>query len=202
MAVALNANALITAVELETILQITIASDLKNTLINIASDFIGRYCENKFLPLTTYTNEAYDGNGTNIMYLKNKPIVSVTAVKVWDTYNDESSDTLVEHDDYTVNIVDGYIYKRSPWSRGEQNYKITYQAGYTSNATAPYDLKYACAMLASLVHTQRGKSGIASESMGKYSVSYDKSSALTIYGMAVPAEILGMLNMYKHYTEF
>jgi hypothetical protein len=201
MAVALNTNALITAVELETILQTTIASDLKNTLINIASDFITRYFDNKFLPLTTYTDEAYDGNGTRIMYLKNKPVVSVTAVKVWDTYDNSVSDTLVEHDDYIVDLTEGYIYKRGYWARGVKNYRITYQAGYTSEASIPYDLKYACMLLANLIYTQRGKSGINSETMGKYSISY-KDNSQTIYGMSIPSEILGVLNLYKRYQEF
>jgi hypothetical protein len=201
MAVALNTNALITAVELETILQTTIASDLKNTLINIASDFITRYCDNKFLPLTTYTDEAYDGNGTRIMYLKNKPVVSVTAVKVWDTYDNSVSDTLVEHDDYIVDLTEGYIYKRGYWARGYKNYRITYQAGYTSEASIPYDLKYACMLLTNLIYTQRGKSGINSETMGKYSISY-KDNSQTIYGMSIPSEILGVLNLYKRYQEF
>lgn len=202
MAVALNGNALITAAELETFLQTTISStDLQNTLINIASDFIQRYCGNIFVPLTTYTQEAYDGNGTHIIYLKNKPLVSVAAVIVWDTFNNEASDTLDEHDDYIVDITEGYIYKRYAWVPGYKNYRITYAAGYTDKTVVPYDLKYACALLANLVYSRRGASGIQSETIGKYSVTYSNSGAIFM-GVAIPPEILSILNLYKRYQEF
>jgi len=202
MAVSLNANALITAAELETFLQITISdSDYKNTLINIASDFIEKYCANIFLPQATYTEEAYNGNGTMYVYLINTPVTAISAVKVWDTYNDVADQTLDEHDDYIIDLTFGRIYKRGGWTPGFKNYRITYTAGYTNSAAIPYDLKYACAKLCGLVNNEKNKGGIGSESMGKYSITYNKVSASILYGVAIPPDVMAMMYPYKRYHE-
>ena len=68
-----KANALITVAELDLILQVTIGNaSLSDMLINIASDFIDRFCNRNFIQ-ATYTNEEYDGDGNNNIYLE-KPL--------------------------------------------------------------------------------------------------------------------------------
>lgn len=198
MAVALKANHLITLLELDEILQITIGDeDLSHTLINIASDFIENFTNRKFIQ-ATYTNEEIDGNDDYYVYLKQYPIESVTTFRSWDTYNNVVSTLFTEHTEYVVYTDEGYIYFRGKTTIGHKNYRCTYIAGYLI-ADIPYDLKNACAQLAGLIYYSKGKAGISSESMGKYSVTYDKGN-LSISGIPVPDDIAGVLKQYRKYT--
>ena len=194
MAVVLKANALITAEELDEILQITIGdSDLSNTLINIGSDFIEKYCDRKFIK-ATYTREVYNGHGWNDLYLNNYPIVEDSViVESWDTFNNEVSYEFVLNSDYLIYLEEGYIYKRGPWVKGHQNYRITYQAGYVTTAV-PYDLKLACAKICSFLYPFINKDGVSAEKMGQYSITYDK--AATLNGVPLSAEIINLLSMH------
>lgn len=195
MAVSLKSNALITAVELDQFLQITIGnSDLSNTLINIASDFIDNFTSRKIIS-APYTDEAYDGNNDPYIYLKQYPVTAVSAVKNWDTYNNVVLYTFTEYTEYLKYLDEGYIYIRGKTVRGHKNYRITYTAGY-SIADVPYDLKNACAQLAGIVYYNKGKAGVESESMGKYSVDYGTID-VSIMGIPVPDSIAGVIRQYK-----
>nr|BDD45341.1 hypothetical protein 17 [Elusimicrobiota bacterium] len=194
MPVDLNDNALITQEELETFLQETISdSDYKNTLINFASDLIEKYT-GRHLKLKTYTDEEYDGNGSLELYLNQFPIVSVTDVKYWNSINNVEIYAYTERVEFLVYGVEGYIFMRSGWVKGNKNYRVTYTAGYEN---IPYDIKKACADLCSLMHYHKDKTGIKSEKIGAYSITLDKDGKANVMGVAVPAEILGVLNMYR-----
>lgn len=195
MAIVANTNSLISAAELERIAQITIAdTDYKTTLINIASDFIERYCDRKFIK-TTYTKEIYNGNGCVDLYLNNYPIVIGTVtVEAWDVYNDIVSYEFTEHEDYLVYLEEGRIYKYTTWVKGHQNYRITYDAGYLIT-TVPYDLKLACAKSAAFLYSFTNKDGVASEKMGQYSITYDKAPAVN--GIPLSAEVINLLGLYR-----
>jgi len=196
MAVALKDNALITAVELDQFLQITIGdADTSNTLINVASDFIDRFCNRSFIK-ATYTAEEYDGDGNNNIYLRKFPIVTVAAIVLYDTYSAAILQTFTVNTEYLIYLNEGYIYMRSRTSPGHKNYRVTYDAGYLI-ADIPYDLKNACAQLAGLVYYNKGKSGAKSESIGKYSITYDKGD-LSISGIPVPADIAGVIMQYRN----
>jgi len=196
MAVALKANALISVVELDEILQITIGdADLSNTLINIASDFIDNFTNRKIIS-ATYTDEAYDGNDDYNIYLKQYPVSAVTTLKSWDTYNNVAQYTFTEYTEYINYLDEGYIYLRGKTVHGHKNYRITYTAGYLL-VDVPYDLKYACAQLAGLVYYNKGKSGIKSEKMGEYSVTFDKGN-ISIIGIPVPDDIAGIIKQYRN----
>ena len=184
MPVSLNANALISTAELATFLQTTISdSDWATSLINIASDFIERYCNRKFIT-ATYTDEEYDGTGGRYLYLKNLPITSITAVKLYDQTADELIYTYTEHTEFIPYLDEGMIYMSGGWVRGHKNFKITYVAGYAI-ASVPYDLKSICARVAGYIYSAQGSAGIKSESMGNYSVTYDKDAA-SIFGAEMP----------------
>lgn len=193
----LKSNAIISEAELEELLQISLDTAYANALINMVSDFIDKYCGRHIIE-TDYTDEAYDGNGLYELYLKNAPISSVT-VKHWDTVEDTADYTFVEHDDFVVYQEEGKIYKRAGWSRGHKNYRISYTAGYAL-ADVPYDLKFVCAKICETLHNGQGKSGINSETIGRYSVSYNKQG-LSINGIPIPAEFFNVLNLYRRYNE-
>lgn len=196
MAVALKDNHLITLLELDEFLQITIGDeDLSHTLINTASDFIDRYA-NRILKKATYTAEEYDGDGNNNIYLRNYPIVSVATIILYDTYTAATLQTFTVNTEYLIYLNEGYIFMRSKTSPGHKNYRVTYDAGYLI-ADVPYDLKNACAQLAGLVYNNKGKAGAKSESIGKYSITYDKGD-LSISGIPVPADIAGVIMQYRN----
>lgn len=191
----LNVNALLSQAELELILQITISSsDLKDFLINTASDFINNFTNRRLLS-RTITSEKYDGTGESRLFLKEYPITSVTAVKSWDSYNNVVSYTYTEHTEYTLYANEGYILFRGKTLKGHNNYQITYVAGYAL-ADVPYDLKNACAQLCGIMYYNKGKAGIKSESIGSYSVTYDKGNA-SIMGIPVPDDIAGVIRQYR-----
>jgi len=195
MAVAANANSLITAEELERIAQITISdTDYKTTLINIASDFIERYCDRKFIK-QTYTREVYNGHGLTDLYINNFPIItdSVT-IESWDVYNDIVSYEFTEHEDYLIYLEEGRVYKYTGWAKGHQNYRITYDAGYLITAV-PYDLKLACAKTAAFLYSFANKDGVSAEKMGQYSITYDKAPAVN--GIPLSAEVVNLLELYR-----
>ncbi len=194
MAVALKDNHLITLLELDEFLQITIGdSDLSNTLINTASDFIDQIA-NRRIKKKTYTNEEYDGNSENNIYLKNYPITDVASVVNYDSYNASDIHTYTENTEYLIYEKEGYIFMRGRTTPGHKNYRITYDAGYLIG-DVPYDLKNACAQLAGLVYYNKGKSGLKSESIGKYSVTYGLSE-FKIAGIPVPGDIAGVIQHY------
>jgi len=189
------ADALITSADLELILQTTISdASLKTMLIVIASDFIENFTNRKFLS-QEHSKETHDGDGTHYIYLKNYPVTALTLVEAWDTYNNVQLYAYTENEEYLAYMNEGYIYMRNNTSVGHKNYKVTYTAGYVIGSM-PYDLRNACAQLAGLVYTNKMKSGVKSESMGKYSVTYDKGDIL-IMGIPVPADIAGVLNQYR-----
>jgi len=188
-------DALITSAELEQILQITIAdAALKTTLIAIASDIIETFTNRKFLS-QAYTKEAYDGDGERHIWLKNYPVTVLTLVESWDTYNNVQLQSFTVDTDYIPYLDEGYVYMRGKTAIGKRNYRITYTAGYLI-AAIPADIKYACAQICGIVYSQKGKAGINSESMGKYSVTYGKSDIL-VNGIPLPADISGILTYHR-----
>lgn len=207
---ALNANALITVAELETMLQITFTDTAyAEMLINTASAAIEKYCERRFIK-ATYTEEIYDGNSARVLYLKNAPVTagSVT-VKDWDTYNNTEDYTYTEHEDYLMYYDEGYIYKRWGWAKIHQFYRVTYEAGFDI-ADVPYDLKIACAKTSEMIKNQTGKAGAGSETMGRYSIDYSGTSEIsdTITspaakaGLPFPPSVAGVLDTYKRYRHY
>jgi len=196
MAVALKDNALITAVELDEMLRVTIGdADLSNTLINIASDFIDQYANRSFIS-ATYTAEKYDGNSDRRIYLKQYPIISVTTLASWDTISDIVMTTYTANTDYLLYLKEGYIYFRYKTMPGHQNYRVTYTAGYLI-ADVPYDLKNACAQLAGMIYNNTGKAGMKSEGIGQYSYTI-KDGTVLFGGIPVPADIAGVILQYRN----
>uniref|UniRef100_A0A6M3K5P1 Head tail connector protein n=1 Tax=viral metagenome TaxID=1070528 RepID=A0A6M3K5P1_9ZZZZ len=110
-------------------------------LINSAEKRVKEFL-NRDLEWTAYTDELYDGNGKSKLTLRQFPIIYVSTIKEYngiDSNDDETWDTLVEHTDYDRLIIpieafciylDNYTF-----TSGDQNYKITYYAGYTAGNT-------------------------------------------------------------------
>ncbi len=86
------------------------------------------------LEKTTYTDEAYDGDGSDTIMLRHWPVVALAAVSV------DGETVTAECDVDTV----GELYRADGFTPGHRNVLVTYDAGYDP---VPDDLKMACLML-------------------------------------------------------
>ena len=199
MATLNEAIALITEAELEEILQKSFDTAYANSIINSASQFINNFCDRVFIK-TTYEDEAYDGNGIRELYLNNYPLMDPDdiVVKIWDTFSDVVSETLTVNTDYLIYSEEGMLYKRGSWFMAPQRYRITYKAGYLV-ADVPYDLKQACAQICQYLDNNKNNPGAVSETIGKYSISYNSPSSGSV-SVAVPASIIDLLQPYRRIT--
>jgi len=123
---------------------------------------------------TVYTDERHKGNDYHDVYLDNRPITLLTAVK----YNDVEK-TLGDYeviDSKYLHYEDGYFTESSYW------WKFSYTAGYTST-TMPGDIKLTAVELIKLYHdASNRKAGTSSESDGATgnSISFDPDAEKNI----------------------
>lgn len=104
--------------------------------------------------------EFLDGNGIDIIQLRNIPIKSITSI--YDDLDlDYTSDTLIDSDDYTFNVKTGVVGLIGlVFSKGMNCVKATYLAGYgTGYTNLPYNLKQALIYLASAMYLE-GQAGV------------------------------------------
>lgn len=159
---------------------------LLEELINAVTDFMEDYCKRRFMK-TAYANELYDGDGTEMLFLKNYPIVTIATI-YW-TYVDVADD-LIDSDEYKIYNSGGYLFRSGGWIAGHQNIKINYTAGYDfATDGIPSELQDICNALVNLKYNQPDKQGIDSERMGSYAVSYSKDD--------LPADLKKQLNLWR-----
>lgn len=127
-----------------------------------AHDKICQYLDYEIID-TDYTNEYYDGTGSNRLYLKNRPITKVTHLYLDD---EEISSTDFIIFDSNILMKDGLFVS------GTANYKVSYSAGWTK-AKMPYDLKMAGLQLVELMASSVGRVGKSTISVGQSSENID-----------------------------
>lgn len=167
----LSPNALCSLADLKESLGITDTSkdSLLTRLINSSTAAIENYCGRHFT-VTTYTNEEYDGTGTNRLNLINYPVTALVLVERnlsvpgdpdWDELQSEF-----------VKLVDngtsgpGQVYYLGGFFERTRNFRVTYTAGFSP---IPDDITDACIQLASYRYSTRVNSGLKSERLGEYS---------------------------------
>ena len=160
---------------------------LLESLINAVTDFMETYCKRRFKK-TDYEAELYDGDGTRMLFLRNYPITDIASIH-W-TYVGVA-DQLINSNEYKIYASAGFVYREGGWIAGHQNIKITYTAGYdfASENGIPPELEEICKALVALRYNQPDKSGIESERMGSYAVSYSKED--------LPADLKKRLNLWR-----
>src|SRR4030065_496422 len=127
---------------------------------------------------TVYTEELYDGNGTQYLFPKAVPVTVLTKLEVYEGLNSDDSEDWEEWnvagDEYTRLIkanggfylfIDGNVFPK-----GEQNIRLTYTAGYTSG-TLPQDIEAVCKELMKIKYDKinKNKLGVPSISIGSAS---------------------------------
>ena len=172
---ALNPNAIVTLAQAKDFLGIETLDTSQDTkvelLINAGSERFEKHCDRKFIT-QTYT-EYHDGRRGNSLVLRHFPASQPSAV-----YDDPSwtfgADTLVDSTTYTVEKDNVLRLKSSYFSPGNQNIKVTYQAGLGTLGTLPSDLVLACLLYVQFMYnvTNNNSIGLQSKSKGGESISY------------------------------
>lgn len=146
--------------------------------INQATLFIEGYCGlslNHHFAQTTYTNEEYDGTGSNALVLRARPVTSITSFQRRDSNLSDGTFSDVESQLYFSDLNAGIIetVTRSNW--GWNRYRVSYVAGY---ATIPADLAEACVILASYyVENSASGTAVKKKQEGQRSIEYFDSSS-------------------------
>ena len=127
-----------------------------------------------------YTEELYDGDGTQYLFPKAIPVTTFTTLEIYqglDSDDAEDWDEWTQGDDYTrlikqdgglILFIDGNIFPE-----GQQNIRITYTAGYDSD-TLPQDIQSVCKELMLLRYK-----GIDEQNLGRTSLSLGVGSNAT-----------------------
>ena len=149
-------------------------------LITASSRQVEGYC-NRRLEICAFT-ENYDGNASDILFLKNTPIVSVTSLSM----DDEpfQAEEFKVYDDY-VRLVSRLF------TRGDLNISIEYSAGWFDAETEspPADVEDACIQLVAFKFGLRGAEGLAERRVNQ---STDRFA-----GAAIPLSVAIILDKYR-----
>jgi hypothetical protein len=153
---------------------------LLSRLIEASSRQIEAYCRRAF-DIQSYS-ETYDGNASDILFLKQAPIVSVASLSV--------DDQAVAGEDFKV--YDDYVRLLSRlFTPGTLNVSVVYTAGfYDAQAESPpADIENACIQLAAFKYNLRGAEGLAERRINQTGDSFA--------GLAIPLSVAIILDRYR-----
>jgi|ERR1044071_1695302 hypothetical protein len=163
--------ALISLAQAKTFLKIPNATTSEDSflesLINNVSSLASRYCARTFV--STAFTEYYDGDGSDKLYLRNYPIVSIANLydDLLRTFGADSAIDITN--DVLIHAGAGIVQlwnNESAFAKGKANIKIVYNAGY---ASIPYDLQHATLLMVLFAYKrqyQDQRIGIQSETIG------------------------------------
>lgn len=195
---ALNSWALTSEADVKESLGITGTSqdNLIRRKINQATDMIEAFCgknNGQHFASTTYTNEEYDGTGTNQLILRNNPVISLSNFSERNTTENDNDWTTIESRDYFVDLTAGVIDCRFGILPYWNLYKVTYVAGF---ATIPSDLAEACVMLScALVESASTGASVKKKTQGPKTIEYYDS----VQGESLITQ-LGIDDMLQRYV--
>lgn len=192
-----------------------ISGDSKDGLIsmlaNMATGFIETYTKRRFLR-QTYTNEEYDGTGTNVLVLRQFPVVTLSSLQVNTSGDSSASWQSIDTVNY-FGYEDGRVALNSPvagfldadagcFIEAPNKYRATYTAGYLidfdnendpTRHTLPQEIEYACLKLISSAMNSRKGEGLSSAKVGDLAMTFRK-------GVIADEEIKEILGKYASAT--
>mgnify|MGYP000879352831 CR=1 FL=1 len=148
-------------------------------LVYGVSEYLQSYLGGRSLEEAEYT-EYYDGDGSNLLLLRQFPVASVTSLSYKSGTNTSPIWNLIDPNNYNVDTRSGII-KNAPLPGGTQNIKVVYTAGYkidfpnrytTANHTLPHDLWMIATQLVAKVFDTRFSQGKINESVEGQSVNW------------------------------
>jgi len=161
--------------------------------INSASQQIEDYCDRKFVTPSVDIVEIFDGDGESEHFVKHRRI----AIDTTPSFEYRISETWTANDTGSYPITwdndKGKIWFTKfnrTFYRGKANWRVLYKYGWIQT-NVPADLKLICAELVKrATMLLDGKEGLASESFGDSTTSYNLS-------MALPDNIKMILDKYR-----
>jgi uncharacterized phiE125 gp8 family phage protein len=141
---------LITLTEAKEFLKIDFNDEdaLLDRLITQATAIIQRKYQRDLIQ-ATYTDEEYNGEGHDLLFIRNFPVQSVTSLKVDDVALDPS--------EYTVSKYTGIIKRKSGYfPEGWGNIKVSYTGGFPADDPALEPFKNECLLLVADLFEGRG----------------------------------------------
>lgn len=197
----LNSWALTTLADVKENLGIDAGTTTSDNLIirkiNQATDMIESYCgknNSQHFISTVYTNEEYDGTGSDQLILKNRPVITFTNLQQRNTTLNNNNFTTVTTDLYFTDLTAGVIDARFQFLQFYNLYRATYTAGFV---TIPSDLAEACATLAGyLFDNSTSGTGVKKKSQGPKNIEYFQPSQ----GNSLMGQ-LGLDDTLQRYTD-
>jgi uncharacterized phiE125 gp8 family phage protein len=166
-------NALVSLAEAKTFLKISASSEdsVIEDFINRASIWANDYTGRRLLFRSN--SDSYDGDGSDLILLRDYPVTSIPDFRIDDGTN-EGSPPSVSSDDYTINPKSGLIKLKNGvmFVKGFMNVTITYTAGYT---TPPETIKEAVLLYVGHLYRRQyadQKFGVQSETVGDRTTTY------------------------------
>jgi hypothetical protein len=148
--------------------------------ITASSRQIEIYC-NRAFDIQSYS-ETYDGTASDLLFLKQTPIQSVTSLSI----DDESlgADEFKIYDDY-LRLVSGLF------TVGKLNVAVQYTAGHydSQSASPPSDVEDACVQLVAFKFNLRSAEGLEARRINQSSESFA--------GVAIPLSVAVILDIYR-----
>jgi len=126
--------------------------------------------------LATERTETYDGTGSDLLVLRQAPVLSVARVQLNGQDVPPSSFRITQT---------ALVRTAGTWRHGWGNLVITYTAGY---ATVPFDLEQAVLELAALRWKERDRIGLVSKGFGQETTTFLRD---------MPSHVRDTLNNYR-----
>lgn len=169
--------------------------------INQATQMIESFCNlpyNHHFALTTYTNEEYDGQGSNVLSLYMRPVVAVTSFQYRTSPDATNSWDDIDSDDYFIDYNAGVLELLFSQVKGWNRYRVTYSAGFSD---IPYDLSEACAGIAAFyVDNSASGTAVKRKQEGQRSIEYFDPSSGSGGGSII--EQLGLDDVLQRYVQY
>lgn len=184
---ALESYALVSLNDLKEVLGETTTDNdsLLTNIINRATDIIESYCGNRRFTSTSYSNQEYNGTGTEFINARHFPITAVTAYQENNGYvgSTDWDDLQSEYCKYIdTGQGPGQFHYHLGFEKGVCNYRFSYTAGYT---TIPHDLQEACFQLCTYIFNNRKTKGMKSESLGDRSYTREDKTGNIIEDLGI-----------------
>jgi len=145
----------------------------------------------------TYTDEIYDGSGTNYLVTRQRPITAISTLKVYEGLDGDGAEdweTWEQNDEYQRLIIlkeAHTLYMDPKFPEGKQNLKITYTAGYAA-ADIPDDIDYVAKQLMAIKYMVFDK-----KLLGKTSISISVGSSHSATYELDEQKILKQIEHYR-----
>ena len=131
-------------------------------------------------------NTWYNGDGTAVLFLRQYPVNSVSAVEINGSALAAAGDTdYYGSTGYALFERQGRLYYANGFTTGIRNVRVSYNAGYAVNTPEREELRELCNALVALVHKSavKGTLGFKSERIGLYAYTKGDLKGVDIFGV-------------------